>query len=178
MPQLARSYGRAGARARACACNTVPFPVPAPVPVPATHLTRYVCPNESELARLTSMPAGSRAQVLAAARSLQARGAQVTKLYSLLPTPYCLLPTTYFLCPTPCSQLPTPYSPRRCTQPENLYFLLPAAHFLLPTSCCPLFTAHFQLPTPHSPHRMYSSPWVLRVPCSSPRVVTSSSSLR
>lgn len=39
-------------------------------------LVDYVCPNESELERLTGMPTSGRAEVLAAARSLRARGAR------------------------------------------------------------------------------------------------------
>ena len=35
----------------------------------------YVCPNESELARMSGLPTASRAEVLEAARSVQARGA-------------------------------------------------------------------------------------------------------
>ena len=38
-------------------------------------LVTYLCPNETELARLTSMPADTKEEVLAAAKSLQARGA-------------------------------------------------------------------------------------------------------
>lgn len=38
-------------------------------------LLTYVCPNETELARLTSMPTSTRDEVLAAAKSLQSRGA-------------------------------------------------------------------------------------------------------
>ncbi|EFN59383.1 hypothetical protein CHLNCDRAFT_137863 [Chlorella variabilis] len=39
-------------------------------------LLDYVCPNESELARLTGLPTASEAQVLAAAAALQRRGAR------------------------------------------------------------------------------------------------------
>ena len=39
------------------------------------HLT-YICPNESELARLTGLPTGSFEQAVTAAKALQARGVQ------------------------------------------------------------------------------------------------------
>jgi ribokinase len=46
-----------------------------PMPDALLKLITYICPNETELKRLTSMPTGSRAEVIAAAKSLQARGA-------------------------------------------------------------------------------------------------------
>ena len=46
-----------------------------PLPESLLALLTYVCPNETELARLTSMPTASRDEVLAAARSLRDRGA-------------------------------------------------------------------------------------------------------
>ena len=50
-----------------------------PRPRPSCQLLgmlTYICPNESELARLTGMPTASLDEAVAAARSLQARGAK------------------------------------------------------------------------------------------------------
>jgi predicted nucleic acid-binding protein len=47
-----------------------------PISTALLKLLDYICPNESELARLTGLPTGTEEEVLAAAASLTARGAR------------------------------------------------------------------------------------------------------
>lgn len=63
--------------AKAAGCTTMLNPAPAPESIPDEVLAAvdYITPNETELAAITGMPAGSEAEIAAAAESLRARGA-------------------------------------------------------------------------------------------------------